>query len=134
LIQNLVRTDPTELFAILNALGEQSAEYIKVTAAEALSACQRLIIATHVPPFLEAALYQGKPSEPAFAPHFVNLAMGNAILELARQNPKKKITVLCGHTHHQARYSPLPNLMVKVAGAEYNQPAVAETIMVPLSP
>jgi len=129
LIQNLLRSDPVELFAILNALGDQSAEYIEVTGAKALSACQRLIIATHVPPFLESALYQGKPSEAAFAPHFVNLAMGHAILELGRQNPEKKITVLCGHTHHAARYSPLPNLTVKVAGAEYNRPMIAETLI-----
>jgi len=130
LIQNLIRTDPAELFAILNALGDQSSEYIKVTAAAALSSCQLLIIATHAPPFLEASLYQGKPSEPAFAPHFVNLAMGHVLLEVARPNPEKMITVLCGHTHHQALYSPLPNLTVKVAGAEYNRPMIAETIMV----
>jgi Icc protein len=128
LIQNLVRTDPAELFAILNALGEQSAEYIRMTAAKALLACQHLIIATHVPPFHGAALYQGKPSEPAFAPHFVNVAMGKAILELARLNPEKKITVLCGHTHHAARYAPLPNLKVQVAGAAYNEPRIAETL------
>jgi 3',5'-cyclic-AMP phosphodiesterase len=131
LIQNLVRTDHTELFAILNMLGEQSAEYIKVTAAEALSTCQRLIIATHVPPFLEAALYQGKPSEPAFAPHFVNLAMGEVLLEMAHPNAGKMVTVLCGHTHHAARYAPLANLTVKVAGAKYNEPRIAETILLP---
>jgi Icc protein len=87
-----------------------------------------LIIATHVPPFLEASLYQGKPSEPAFAPHFVNLALGQVLLELACQNPEKEITVLCGHTHHLARYSPLPNLTIRVAGAEYNRPMVADVI------
>jgi len=130
LIQNLVRTDPAELFAILNALGDQSADYIKATGAEALSGCERLIIATHVPPFLEASLYQGKPSEPAFAPHFVNLALGQALLELARPNPDKVIAVLCGHTHHLARYSPLSNLMIKVASAEYNRPVIAESILI----
>jgi predicted MPP superfamily phosphohydrolase len=128
LIQNLARTDSAELFAILNALGDQSAEYIRTTALEALSTCQRLIVATHVPPFLEASLYQGKPSEPAFAPHFVNVAMGKAILDLAHLNPEKEITVLCGHTHHLARYSPLPNLTVRVAGAEYNRPMIADVI------
>jgi predicted phosphohydrolase len=128
LIQNLVRTDPAELFAILNALGDQSADYIKVTGGEALSGCERLIIATHVPPFLEASLYQGKPSEPAFAPHFVNLALGQVVLELARPHPDKEITVLCGHTHHLACYSPLPNLTVRVAGAEYNRPMIADVI------
>jgi Icc protein len=129
LIQNLVRTDPAELFAILNALGEKSAEYIRMTAAKALLACQSLIVATHVPPFHEAALYQGEPSEPAFAPHFVNVLAGEAILEVARLNPEKKITVLCGHTHHAASHTPLPNLKVEVAGAEYNSPAFAETFI-----
>jgi predicted phosphohydrolase len=130
LIKNLVRSNPAELFAILNALGDQSADYIRVTGAEALSSCQRLIIATHVPPFWEASLYQGKPSEPAFAPHFVNLAMGAAIHKLAQLNPEKEIVVICGHTHHLAHYSPLPNLTVKVAGAKYNEPKIAETIIV----
>jgi Icc protein len=129
LIQNLVRSDSTELFTILNALGDQSAEYIKETGAKALSSCQRLIIATHVPPFLEAALYQGKSSEPAFAPHFVNLAMGEVLLEMARRNPGKMVTVLCGHTHHAASYAPLVNLTVNVAGAKYNEPKITETIM-----
>lgn len=46
--------------AILNALGDQSADYIKAIAAEALTGRERLIIATHVPPYLEAALYRGK--------------------------------------------------------------------------
>jgi predicted phosphohydrolase len=128
LIQNLVRTDPAELFAILNALGDQSADYIRATGAEALSGRERLIIATHVPPFLEASLYQGKPSESAFAPHFVNLALGQVLLELARANHDKEITVLCGHTHHLACYSPLPNLTVRVAGAEYNRPNIADVI------
>jgi len=130
LIQNLARPDSFELFAILNALGDQSAEYIRTTGAKALAACQRLIIATHVPPFAEAALYGGKPSEPAFAPHFVNLAMGEALLELARYHPRKEITVLCGHTHHLAHYSPLPNLTVRVAGAEYNRPEIADILRI----
>ena len=130
LIQNLARTDSVQLFAILQALGDQSANYIRTTATEALAACRRLIVATHVPPFPEAALYERKPSEPAFAPHFVNVAMGQALLELARLHPNKEITVLCGHTHHEALYSPLPNLVVKVSGAEYNKPQVAETIII----
>ena len=57
--------------------------------------------------------------------------MGEVLMEMARPNPGKMITVLCGHTHHAARYAPLANLMVKVAGAKYNEPRIAETIMVP---
>ena len=128
LIENLMRKDAGELFAILNALGEQSAEYIRAKAKEALQDCRRLVVATHVPPFPQAALYQGRPSDPEFAPHFVNVAMGEVLLELARLQPYKTITVLSGHTHHAAHYEPLPNLVVTVADSRYGYPAISEVM------
>jgi hypothetical protein len=81
-----------------------------------------------VPPFVEAALYENKPSEPSYAPHFVNVAMGHAILDLANRYPERYFIVLCGHTHHAASYSPVPNVKVKVAGAQYYAPAIADIL------
>ena len=128
LIENLKNRESEVLFAILNALGDQSADYMRTKAEEALPGCRQLLIATHVPPFPQSALYQEKPSGPEFAPHFVNVAMGSVLLDLAQRHPDKKLTVLAGHTHHVAYYSPLPNLVVKVADGRYFHPAVAEVI------
>jgi len=130
-ITDLREPDPHRLFAILNRLGDESADCIRSIAPKALETAQHLFIATHVPPFAEAALYQNKPSDPAFAPHFVNIVMGRAIRDLAREHPDKTITVLCGHTHHRAIYSPASNLKVEVAGAEYHNPQVADILTIP---
>jgi predicted MPP superfamily phosphohydrolase len=128
LIADLSQLDSQELFARLNQLGDESARYISSIGTEALKTAQTLVIATHVPPFVEAARYENKPSEPNYAPHFVNVAMGHAILELAHRNPDRNFVVLCGHTHHAAIYSPAPNLKIKVAGAQYHAPAIAEIL------
>lgn len=38
------------------------------------------------------------------------------------------LLVLCGHTHSEANYQPLRNLMVRVGKAEYRYPEVQEVI------
>jgi Icc protein len=130
-ITDLREPDPHQLFAILERLGDESADYISTIAPKALEKAQHLILATHVPPFVEASLFQNKPSGSDYAPHFVNLVLGRAILEIARKHPDKTITVLCGHTHHRAFYSPAPNLKVHVAGAEYRNPQIASVMTFP---
>ncbi len=128
LIQNLVRRDPGELFAILNALGDQSAEYISTVGETAWESCDKLIVATHVPPFIEASLYRGRPSDPEYAPHFVNVAMGKSLIALATRYQQKSLMILCGHTHHAAQYTPRSNLITRVSGNEYKEPRVTEVI------
>jgi hypothetical protein len=128
LIKNLTALETSELFQLLGRLGDESADYIRALAPKALSQAKNLIIATPVPPFPEAALHRNKPSTPDYAPHFANVALGQALLEIAEENPEATITVLCGHTHHGAYFHPLPNLKVKVAHAEYTAPAVAEIL------
>ena len=119
------------LFATLNRLGDESANYIRTIAPKALKKAKNLIVATHVPPFVEAALYQNKPSGSDYAPHFVNLALGRVILDISRSHPDKTIKVLCGHTHHRAVYSSAPNLQVEVAGAQYHNPQIAAVLTIP---
>jgi predicted MPP superfamily phosphohydrolase len=130
-ITDLREPDPHQLFAILERLGDKSSDYIRAIAPKALENASKLMIATHVPPFVEAALYENKPSDPGYAPHFVNVALGRTILDLAHEHPEKTITVLCGHTHHRAFYSPAHNLKVHVAGAEYRNPQIASILTFP---
>jgi len=127
LIADFRELDRQTLFARLNQLGDESAAYIERVAREALKTAEKLIIGTHVPPFVEAALYEGRPSEPNYAPHFVNVALGEMLRLLAGEFPAKQLLVLCGHTHHAALYKPAPNLTVMVAAAEYRAPAIAHT-------
>jgi Icc protein len=130
LISDFSGLSAEHLFQKLGQLGDESAAYIQSLLPEAAEKADNLIVATHVPPFPSCALYENKPSDPNFSPHFVNTALGHVLLVFAAANPSKNILVLCGHTHHRALFAPLPNLTVKVAHAEYRRPNIAEIISI----
>jgi Icc protein len=107
-----------ELFDKLHQLGQDT------VLPRAAGQADHILVATHVPPFVEAARYGLGPCSAEFQPHFVNQAFGEALLEVARGCPRKKITVLCGHTHEAYEFQAAPNLLVRVAGADYDNPRV----------
>ncbi len=84
---------------------------------------QDIVIATHVPPFPEASLHQGKPSDPKNAPLFCNVGLGKMLRRIARRHPRVNFTVLAGHTHDPADFQAEPNLRVLVQAAEYGGPS-----------
>jgi predicted phosphodiesterase len=120
------------LFDKLRELGEESAAHVKETVREArLQGARRILILTHVPPFLEASYFRGRPSEPGSAPFYVNRSLGDALLELAEQNPKIVMEVFAGHTHGRRVYQARDNLVVRVGSARYGrQPKYQEPITV----
>jgi len=89
---------------------------------------KRIIILTHVPPFKEACMYNGKISDDNWLPYFSSKAMGEVIKQVAEENPFIDFLVLCGHTHGKANYKPLDNLTVQTGNAEYYQPEMQELI------
>jgi Icc protein len=116
-LQGLASSD---LFAKLNALGDESCQLLQFSLAQAFSHSPKtILVATHVPPFVEASLYENKPSDRGFAPHFVNQGLGAVLYEAASDHPAIDFRVYCGHTHHAAHYQPLPNLTVEVSGSNY---------------
>jgi predicted MPP superfamily phosphohydrolase len=90
---------------------------------------RQIIVLTHVPPFEETCLYQGQPSSSHFLPYFGSKIMGDVLLLVAQANPAIDYLVLCGHTHEAAFYQPLPNLTIKVGGAEYGWPMFQEIVI-----
>ena len=68
------------------------------------------------------------PGEPSHLPHFTNVAMGESLRKIARAWPRKKFLVICGHTHERFSWQAEENLIVKVAGARYGDPAVEEVL------
>lgn len=88
----------------------------------------RLIIATHIPPFPECCLHKGKISDDHWLPYFSSKATGDVILAFAKNNPKMNILVLCGHTHSRALFRPYKNIEVKAGEADYYKPKLQELI------
>lgn len=89
---------------------------------------KKIIILTHVPPFKETSLYEGRISNNDFLPYFTSKATGDVLIQIATDYPTVEFLVLCGHTHHACTYNALNNLIVRVGKAEYSYPEVQEII------
>jgi Icc-related predicted phosphoesterase len=89
---------------------------------------KRIIIATHIPPFPECCLHQGKQSDPDFLPYFSSKATGDVISVFAQNHPEIDILVLCGHTHSHASFQACKNLKIIAGSAKYYAPIVQEII------
>lgn len=89
---------------------------------------KKIIVLTHVPPFKEACQHMGKMSDNEWLPYFSSKATGDALMSNAVKNKSTEFLVLCGHTHSDALYQPLKNLIVKAGRSEYSEPVIQEMI------
>lgn len=114
------------LFERIQELAKESADYVFKAGLMALKDHDHLVIATHVPPWREAATYKGKISDDTWMPHFSSKFMGVAIEELAERaaTEGKKITVLCGHTHGASVVKVRDNVECHTGCATYRKPKI----------
>jgi predicted MPP superfamily phosphohydrolase len=122
--------DKPALRQVLESLGDEAAGYLKGALALAAEKYPHVIVATHIPPFREAAWYEGRPSADDFLPFFACKAVGDVLLETAQLHPKCQILVLCGHTHGGGEVQVLKNLRVVTGAAEYGKPEIQRVIEV----
>jgi len=120
--------DKPALRRALEALGDEAAGYLRGVLARAAESYPHVIVATHVPPFREAAWHQGRPSADDFLPFFSCKAVGDVLLEAARSYPKCELLVLCGHTHGGGEIQVLENLRVMTGPAEYGRPEIQRVL------
>lgn len=116
--------DKPALRRMLATLGDEAAEYLRSVLVPAAAKYPHVIVATYVPPFREAAWYQGRPSADDFLPLFACKAMGDVLLEVAQSYPGCQILVLCGHTHGGSELAVQNNLHVMTGRAEYGKPRI----------
>lgn len=127
LIQDLAKLTRQQRRSKLNALGDEAAGHVHNGLSAALTSNTHVYLLTHVPPFREACLYDGRIADDDWAPHFTCQAVGHVIMEIMPDHPNCELTVLCGHSHHKADIQPLPNVHVLTGGATYGHPAIAAT-------
>lgn len=108
----------------LRQLGDESAGHLARVLPEALAAHERVIVATHVPPFREASWYDGENSTAPWLPFFCCRAVGGVLLETAERYPDREVSVLCGHCHGAGEVRIRKNLHVCTGGAEPCSPQV----------
>jgi predicted MPP superfamily phosphohydrolase len=120
--------DKPALRRALETLGDEAAGYLKSVLAPAAEQYPKVIVATHIPPFREAAWYEGRPSAADFLPFFSCKAVGDVLVEVAKAHPRCQILVLCGHTHGGGEIQVLENLRVVTGPAEYGEPEIQRII------
>ena len=120
--------DKPRLREVLQALGDEAAAHLERVLAVAAARYPQVIVVTHVPPFRDAAWYQGRPSGDDYLPFFTCKAAGDALLDAARAHPDCKFVVLCGHTHGGGEVQVLENLRVLTGPADYGKPRIQQVI------
>lgn len=127
-IRELKGLTHAERVLALNRLGDEAAARLGPKLERASVTRRRVVVLTHVPPFVEAASHQGRRSGEGWLPWYTCKAMGDVLLDCAERHPECHYLVLCGHTHAGGSCAPRANLMVLTAAAEYGQPAPQEII------
>lgn len=82
----------------------------------------KILVATHVPPFVEALKPGSREAHPHWHPLLVCGATGTVLRRVAERHPGITITVLSGHSHRGHEAAILPNLTVRVGEARYGAP------------
>lgn len=120
----------------LRVLGRQEAQKLREKLAwlDSGSPIEKLLVLTHVPPFPQACVYDGKVSDADWLPWFTCIEVGKVLAEYAEAHPATQILVLCGHTHGIGTYQHMPNLEVRTGGwpkgvKDYGNPIVQATFV-----
>ncbi len=106
----------------LQELGDAAAHQLGPALRSAMVNFPEVLVLTHVPPFREAAWFQGSISNDDWLPGMTCKAIGDLLIGAAEANPGCRLRVLCGHTHWPGEAVILPNLVVTTQGASYGEP------------
>ena len=109
---------------MLQEQGKLSAERLRKKLDALPDHASEVIVATHVPPFRESCWYMGKTTDDDWAPFFVCGQVGESLMRHSSSRADRKLTVLCGHTHHDGIAKMQSNLSIYTGAADYGRPTV----------
>jgi Icc-related predicted phosphoesterase len=115
---------PQPLIDEFRKLSLQAASHFSNILPEAFRCRDKVVLATHVPPFKEAAWHRGKRSSVEWLPFFSSKIVGDFLKAYMKVNPNKELLVLCGHTHSSGEVQILKNLKVLTGAGEYHFPEI----------
>ena len=116
--------DKVNLIKVLVRLADEAAHHFEKVLTDAAANYPNIIAVTHVPPFREAAWYEGKVSNDDFLPHFSSKVVGEVLKKVMQAHPQSNLLVLCGHTHGDGELQVLENLRVLTGKAKYKEPEI----------
>ncbi|MGA1871407.1 MAG: metallophosphoesterase family protein [bacterium] len=126
LVSELAGLSRGELLQQLRHLGDEAGEHFRTVLPHTLKSAEYVVVLTHVPPFREAAWYDGHYCAPDWLPFFSCKAVGDILCEIMKKHPHKRMTVLCGHTHGGDSSQIMSNLVALTGKARYGHPVIQE--------
>lgn len=120
-IPNFIGFSRSEIFRKMYRQAKVSNDGIIFKLESALKKYDNIILATHVPPFIENSTFGKKQSSLESLPFFCNKTLGRSLIDIMDKFTNKKLTVLCGHTHDFSRniYGHNKNIRCVTKKAEY---------------
>jgi predicted phosphohydrolase len=109
-------------------LAAASVMHISKSIKDAVRYCDTIVVVTHVPPFVEACMHQGRPSDNEAVPWYSNTHLGVVLKAAANAYSNVKFVVLAGHTHGKCTFSVSGNMVCHVGEADYGNPVVQDVI------
>jgi len=108
---------------VRRTLADADANRLATLLRRAIEAGHReIVVATHVPPFVESLPAGSRIADPAWYPLLVSAATGQVLQTFAERHPEVRLDVLAGHSHRASDVLIQPNLRVRVAPARYGAP------------
>lgn len=113
--------------AVRQALADADAARLETLLSRAIPTAHHIVVATHVPPFVESLPRTGRLAGAEWLPLLVCEATGQVLRRAAAAHPEQHFLVLAGHTHVATDVLITANLRCRVAPARYGIPQV-ETV------
>lgn len=129
-ISDLAVLDPPARRTRLRQLGDEAANYLQRCLQQALQAYRHVILLTHVPPFPQACLYDGKPGSDDWLPYFTCRAVGEMLERTMAHYAHRSLRIFSGHSHHFARLQYTANIYIESGAVEYGKPEVQRLVQV----
>lgn len=117
-IVEIINNGEGNILGVLRKIARQMSNHLE-RALNNLGEKRTIVIATHVPPYKNAAVHNGKISNDDWLPWFSSKMTGSVIDEYAKKYPNTKFIVLCGHTHSSGVYNRAKNVIVYTGAARY---------------
>lgn len=123
------KEDIEKLWQIQREFADKDAKLLKQFIQQALAqGFEKIIVATHVPPFDNTVWQEGRLVDVEQLPFFSSKATTDVLFSAAQTHPNIEFVVLSGHVHRRAETWPLENLCVKT-GVAYNRKPIIQEIM-----
>lgn len=114
---------------ICKAKAKEEVDIARKNLLKAFQTKDKVIFATHIPPWKSVSKYKGQQTDTDFLPFYTSKIMGDMLLEVGNGLPTgKHISVYCGHTHDPAHEVISNNITAYCSHAEYGKPKVSKII------